>query len=449
MIRFKIPKELKEVAKVFIENNYQVFLVGGAVRDYCFGKKPNDFDIATDASSTQVISLFKRVLSTGIQHGTVTILYKGKSFECTTFRTEGKYSDSRHPDDVNFVSNIEEDLSRRDFTINAMAISLKTNELLDLFGGQQDLKNKLIKTVGLPEERFSEDPLRMLRAIRFASRLNFKLDEKTELAIKKLSHKILSVSNERIKDELEKILLTEKPIIGLQLLDRTQLLDKIIPELSAGRGVEQGTFHNADVLQHSFVVCNNTPQKIELRLAGLFHDIAKPVTKTVDEFGEIHFYGHENEGEKITRQVLNRLKFPNKIIDKVAKLVRHHMFNYTSEWSDKAIRRFIVRVGEENVDDLLHLRLADISGLKKVNADISHILELKMRIEKIIENKNCLSLKSLKINGSDLIALGIPKGRVIGQILNELFQVVLDDPSENEKNKLLHIAKKLKEKYLV
>lgn len=449
MIKAKIPKELKEVAKVFIENNYQVFLVGGAVRDYCFGETPNDFDIATDASPSQVVALFKRVLSTGIQHGTVTILHKGRSFECTTFRTDGKYSDARHPDDVSFVSSIEEDLSRRDFTINAMAISLETNELLDLFSGRKDIKNKLIKTVGLPEERFSEDPLRMLRAVRFASRLNFTLEEKTECAIKNLSDKIISVSNERIKDEFEKILLTEKPIVGLELLASTGLLDKIIPELSAGRGVGQGDFHNADVLQHSFVVCDNIPQKLELRLAGLFHDIAKPVTKTIDEFGGVHFYGHENEGEKITKQILTRLKFPNKIIDKVTKLVRHHMFNYTSEWSDKAIRRFIVRVGENNIADLLQLRLADISGLKKNNADTSHIIELKMRIEQIIENKNCLSLKNLKINGSDLLALGIPRGKVIGQILNELFQVVLDDPNENEKNKLLHIAKKLKEKYLV
>lgn len=327
MNSIKIPNELREIASVFIKNNYQVFLVGGAVRDYCQGKTPSDFDIATDASPQQVQRLFKRVLSTGIEHGTVTIRHKGKSFECTTFRTEGKYSDARHPDAVQFVPSIEEDLSRRDFTINAMAISLETHALLDLFGGAADLKAGIIRTVGKAEERFSEDPLRMLRAVRFASRFQFVLEQSTEQAIQTLAKKIVSVSPERIKDELSKMLVTANPMIGLQLLDRTGLLDMIMPELAAGRGMTQGDFHNADVLTHSFVVCANTPNSLELRLAGLLHDIGKPKTRTVDESGAVHFYRHEIIGERMAEKILRRLKFPNKTVDKVKTLVRYHMFN--------------------------------------------------------------------------------------------------------------------------
>ena len=446
---FAIPPQLREVAAVFIRNRYQVFLVGGAVRDFCQGKTPIDFDIATDASPQQVTALFKRVLATGIEHGTVTICFKGKSFECTTFRTEGKYSDARHPDAVQFVSSIEEDISRRDFTINAMAISLETNELLDLYDGVGDLRAGIIRTVGNAEERFTEDPLRMLRAVRFASRFHFRLEENTKRAIQSLAKKISTVSSERIHDELSKILQTKKPIVGLKLLDETGLLDVILPELAVGRGLEQGEFHNADVLTHSFVVCDNTPNVLELRLAGLLHDIGKPQTRTVDDCGRIHFYRHEIVGEKIATSVLRRLKFSNKTIDKVTTLIRYHMFNYTSEWKDSTIRRFIINVGEDTIDELLQLRLADIGGLKKECADISHVAEFKTRIEKIMQEKQCLNLKALQITGSDLMKLGVPKGKVVGQILNELLQTVLDDPSENNRDTLLKIAKNLKEKYLI
>lgn len=449
MNRFKIPQRLKEIANVFLQNDYEVFLVGGAVRDYCLGKKPHDFDIATNAKPEKVQNIFERVVATGIKHGTVTILYKGLKVECTTFRTEGKYSDDRHPDDVKYVTSIDEDLSRRDFTINAMAISLKNYKLLDLFGGLFDLKSKIIKTVGIAEERFSEDALRMIRAIRFASQLNFELEPKTENAIITLAEKIYKVSNERIRDEFSKILLTFEPIVGLKLLEKTSLLEKIIPELVKGRGVDQGSYHKADVLEHSFLVCNNTPKTLELRLAGLLHDVSKPQTKITDKIGEIHFYGHDVLGEKTSRIILTRLKYPKKIIDKVCTLIRYHMFNYTSEWKDKTIRKFIAKVGVENIDELLQLRLADIKGLKKDCADIAHIVEFKTRIEKILKTEDCLSLKSLEVNGSDLIELKIKPGKTMGLILDELLQVVLDDPSENTKDRLLEIAKKLKEKYHV
>lgn len=450
MNSIKIPNELREIASVFIKNNYQVFLVGGAVRDYCQGKTPSDFDIATDASPQQVQRLFKRVLSTGIEHGTVTIRHKGKSFECTTFRTEGKYSDARHPDAVQFVPSIEEDLSRRDFTINAMAISLETRALLDLFGGAADLKAGIIRTVGKAEERFSEDPLRMLRAVRFASRFQFVLEQSTEQAIHTLAKKIVSVSPERIKDELSKMLVTANPMVGLQLLDRTGLLDMIMPELAAGRGMTQGDFHNADVLTHSFVVCANTPNSLELRLAGLLHDIGKPKTRTVDESGAVHFYRHEIIGERMAEKILRRLKFPNKTVDKVKTLVRYHMFNYTSEWKDSTVRRFIISVGEDNIEDLLQLRLADIRGLKKEYAcNVSHIVEFQTRIEYILQNASCFHLKDLQMSGDDLLQIGVPKGKVIGQILNELLQTVIDDPAQNDHETLLGIAKNLKEKYKI
>lgn len=449
MRHFKIPKELKQVATVFLEKGFQVFLVGGAVRDYCLGKKPKDFDIATNARPEEVQKLFPRVLASGIKHGTVTILYKGYSFECTTFRSESSYSDTRHPDNVKFIGSIEEDLSRRDFTINAMAVSLETYTLIDLFAGMADLNSKLIKTVGTAEERFNEDALRILRAIRFASQLGFSIEKDTGKAIKKLANKITSISVERIRDEFSKILLSKSPIIGLKLLEESTVLEKILPELSLASGVEQGEYHCADVLQHCFLVCENTPATIELRLAGLLHDIAKPCTKTVDDDGCIHFYGHEIAGEKIVRKILRRLKYPNKVVDKVCILVRQHMFQYTSNWRDSTVRKFISKIGIENIDELLQLRLADIKGLKQDQSDISHIIELKNRIDKAIKDDSCLSVKSLNINGNDLIALGFPRDRTISLVLNELLQVVLDDPNENNRESLLKIAEKLKEKYLV
>lgn len=449
MKKIKIPKALQEVVAVFLQNSLQVFLVGGAVRDFCLGKMPSDFDIATNASPQQVQRLFKRVLATGIKHGTVTVRHRGMSFECTTFRSEGKYSDARHPDAVHFVASIEDDLSRRDFTINAMAISLESYKLLDLFGGEHDLKARLIKTVGSATERFAEDPLRMLRAVRFAGTLQFSLEAKTEAAISSLADKILLVSQERIREEFSKMLLAETPIVGLELLERTHLLEKIIPELARGRGIEQGEYHCADVLEHCFLACNNAPAQLELRLAALFHDIAKPSCKTVDGVGGIHFYGHEVEGEKITREVLQRLKYPNKIIDKVCTLVRYHMFNYTSDWKDNTVRKFIAKVGTENIDELLQLRLADIKGLKKDCGDISQLLEFQARIEKINADDACFTVQSLKINGNDLIEIGVPKGKIIGNILNELLQSVLDDPKENNRESLLRIAKNLKEKYMI
>lgn len=444
-----IPFELKEVANILLQNGFQVFLVGGAVRDFCLHKKPIDFDIATNALPSKVIKLFKRVIPTGIEHGTVTILYKGLSVECTTFRSDGKYTDSRHPDAVNFNVTIEEDLSRRDFTINAFAISFEDGKLIDLFNGYDDLKNKLVRAVGNPIERFTEDPLRMLRAIRFAAKLHFTIEKNTLNAIKELAPSITVVSKERIREEFSKMLLSSKPLLGLNLLHETNILQYIIPELSNCAGVTQGEFHYLDVLQHSFLVCQNTPCNLELRLAGLFHDVAKPLTRTIEhETGSIHFYKHEIEGEKLAKTILKQLTFPNVVVDNVCLLIRNHMFNYTSDWKDKTIRNFIARVGIENLDALIQLRLADIKALKPEKQDISRILEFKTRLDRILQETNCFTLKELLINGNDLINLGFPSGKTIGLVLQELLQTVLDDPSQNKRETLLRIAENLKQKYV-
>lgn len=449
-MQYKIPRALFEVADVFFAQNYEAYLVGGAVRDYCLGKRPSDFDIATNARPQIVMSLFKKVLPTGIDHGTVTILYKGLKIECTTFRSDGKYSDSRHPDSVQFGVSIDEDLARRDLTINAMAISLQKKKILDLYNGQSDLKARMIRTVGNAVERFTEDPLRMLRAVRFAATLNFDIAEETFSAVMLLAGKITVVSLERIRDELIKILLSENCLKGLQLLFESGLLKIIIPELVNCAGITQGKFHRADVLNHCFYVCAETPPEIELRLAGLLHDIGKSVTKTVDEeTGAVHFYRHEHKSEEMVEVILRRLKFPNKVIEKVCLLIKHHMFNYTSNWRDSTIRKFIAHVGVENVYPILQLRLADIKGLKTEYGDPSKLLEFQERIENILKEQTYFSLKDLAINGTDLMELGVPAGKVIGQILQELLQTVLDDPVQNNRETLLNIAVHLKEKYKV
>ncbi|PIE97584.1 MAG: polynucleotide adenylyltransferase [Treponema sp.] len=447
MKKFNVPYKLKEVASIFHGAGFQVFLVGGAVRDFFLGKKPPDYDLASDAKPEDVMRIFKKVLPTGIAHGTVTILYKGLNIECTTFRADGDYSDARHPDNVNYVASIEEDLSRRDFTVNAMAVSLPKGNIVDPFNGASDLKKCIIQTVGNPDKRFSEDALRLMRAVRFATKLNFQIEEKTFDAISKLHENIKSVSIERVRDEFSKILLSEKPIIGLRLLESTGLLKIIIPELSECRGVEQKGMHRFDVLDHSFLVCNQTPPELHLRLSGLFHDIAKPQTRAQDSYGNFTFYRHEVKGAKLTGKILKRLKFPNRLIDKVVLLIREHMFHYEENWKSSTVRRFIARVGRENIDDLFALRQADTFGLQGEPVPPILLSEFAERIDTVLSESNVLGLKDLTVNGNDLIKIGVPKGKMVGRILYDLLQTVLDDPAQNNRKQLLEIAGKLKEKY--
>jgi len=477
MQKIKIPTELQKMNSLFEAAGFEAYLVGGAVRDEFMGKDAHDWDVATNAKPEEVIKIFHRVIPTGIKHGTVTVHFMKQAIEVTTFRTESDYSDGRHPDKVEYAGHIEEDLSRRDFTMNAMAASLKDGRIVDPYGGAEDIQKKTIRAVGEPFERFMEDGLRPVRAVRFASQLGFKIEENTWAAILRedILKKSAGISLERFRDEFCKILLSSVPSVGLKLLEESGLLKIFVPELLEGRGCIQSDergFHNFDVLDHNFYACDGAVLRGEpdssscdqaqgdqsdrlliLRLAALFHDVAKPSCKRV-EAGKITFYNHEIAGAKMAGGILVRLKFSNAQIDAVCHLIKEHMFNYESTWSDAAVRRFVQRVGAQNIDALFDLRLADIYGMKRVEVRLhdtavcGKLLELRERVDGVLSQKSAMGLKDLAVNGGDLIKIGIPAGKKMGAVLNELFESVTDDPAMNNRDALLGLAKNLwKEKY--
>lgn len=457
----KIPEPLKKMNAVFRDNGFEAHLVGGAVRDMIRGKAASDWDLATNAPPQQVAKMFRRVIPTGIAHGTVTVLFQGHSVEVTTYRTEADYSDGRHPDSVNYAATIQEDLSRRDFTMNAMAASLDDGSIVDPFGGQDDIQNKIIRTVGNPLDRFDEDGLRPVRAIRFATQLGFTIDEATMAAIPASIQKTATISLERFRDEFIKILKSPEPSIGLDLLERTGLLQLFIPELAACKDVEQADcrgFHQFDVLRHLFYACDGAPQHKELvRLAALLHDIGKPRAKKAGSLPDgrptITFYNHEKYSEEISQSLMTRLKFSKAETATVCHLVKNHMFHYESNWSDAAVRRFLYRVTPDALEDLFDLRVADVYGMTRTPPTLKegpwsgNLLELKERIQEVSAKNQVLGLKDLAVNGKDLMAAGIPAGRQLGQILNQLLETVLDDPSQNNREQLLTIAHRLQTRY--
>lgn len=442
-MQYKVPRELFELATIFKENNFSLYLVGGAVRDYVLGNKNHDYDFTTDAEPLDVKKIFKRTIDTGIKHGTVTVLFKGSSYEITTFRTEGDYNDRRHPDRVTFVKSLEEDLKRRDFTINALAANLFTGEIIDCHNGIDDLKKRIIRAIGNPQERFTEDALRMLRACRFSSKLDFDIEENTLDAIKKLHSSVNAVSSERIKEEIFKLIDGKSPRKGIGAMRMTGLLDDILPELSRCCNVEQGGYHNEDVYEHQILAleyCERKRYPIEVKIAALLHDIGKPDTQQKGD-ERFTFYGHESVSASLTYSVLKRLKASNKEIEDITHLIKNHMFSYTPDWTDSAIRRFIKRVGVDYLDRLFMLRDADINAMTGISPDSFESLdEMKTRINKELDAKNAISLKDLDINGNDLIQLGIPKGKEMGAILNTLLDRVIDNPELNTNKKLKDIA---------
>ncbi len=454
MKTLSIPEELKKVNKIFEDSGFKAYLVGGAVRDVIIGKKSHDYDIATNATPQQVMKMFHKVIPTGIAHGTVTIHIYGLELETTTFRTEEGYTDGRHPDEVKYAATIEEDLSRRDFTMNAIAANLGTGEIVDPFEGQKDIKDKIIRTVGKAEDRFLEDGLRPVRAIRFASQLGFSIEDNTLKAIsqKEILAKTAGISVERFRDEFCKILKTDKPSIAIRLLETTGILNIFIPEFTVCRNCIQEdyrAFHEFDVADHILYATDGAPKdNLEVRLAAFYHDIGKPEAKTVETVNgreQIHFHGHEKISEKKALESMTKLKFSNDVIKKVCHLVKEHMFFYESIWTDAAVRRFMIRIGTENFDDLVSLRMADIYGMHNCPVDplspaFTLLTELRSRIEDNLRQKSALSLKDLKVNGKDLIQAGIPAGKVLGEILNELFETITDSPAMNNREDLLKIA---------
>ena len=424
-----------------------MFLVGGAVRDIFRGHGAQDWDLATDALPPEVMAMFPNVIPTGIKHGTVTIRHKGVSMEVTTFRTESGYRDGRRPDTVDYAATIEEDLSRRDFTMNAIALSLPDGRVVDPFGGAGDIERRIIRCVGNPLERFAEDGLRPLRAARFASQLGFAIDTPTLAAINPSLRITAKVALERIRDEIDKILKSPKPSRGFLLMEETGLLALALPELGVCRGVEQPDFHRFDVLDHSLLACDfaaGEKAPVTVRLSALLHDIGKSETRGVNSAGRLTFHQHERVSAELSRRILGRLHYPNDIIETVAHLIEEHMFHYEHIWSGAAVRRFIIRVGEAYLPLLYQLRRADAAAHTGLAAPADLLLPLMYRVdEERARTRRAFSLKDLKVNGADLMGIGVKPGPSMGAVLRELFETVVNDPELNTKEKLLEIAANL------
>ena len=445
MKKFPISQTVAQFAQYFTQHNFSIYIVGGGVRDWILKREITDYDFATSATPQEVIGLFHKVIPTGIDHGTVTVLFRGEQFEVTTFRTDDEYLDNRRPKSVSYITSIEEDLKRRDFTMNALAVDIYSGELLDLHNGLADIKQKTIRAIGDPIIRFKEDALRMVRACRFAATLNFTIESDTKIAMKELHQTITSISGERIHIELFKILTSEKPSIAFIEMDESEILPLLFPELAMCKGVSQKGNHIHDVFYHSLYACDAAPKdNVLIRLAALLHDIGKVITKEVDSNGEVSFHKHEQESARLAKELMLRIKCSNAEINKVVHLITHHMFHYTQDFTDAAIRRFISKVGLEHITDLFSIRLADQVGTNNTQ-HIDRLVEFKKRIEKEVESQHAFTIKDLNVNGNDLISMGIPKGPVIGIILNELFETVLDDPTCNNKEMLLDIGKKFYE----
>lgn len=445
--RIDVPRDLRAFADVFSAGGFRCYFVGGAVRDRLLGRDASDWDAATDALPQDVAGLFRSVIPTGVQHGTVTVRWRGHSIEVTTFRIDGEYRDGRRPESVRFTADLLADLSRRDFTINGMAVDPASGEVIDPNGGGADLAAGIVRAIGDPVVRFAEDGLRTLRAIRFATRFGFSIDAATLAAIPTALPQFRLVSAERIRDEFSKIILTDRPAQGLRLLEDTGLLREFLPELAACRGVGQGGPHRYDVFDHSVEACAATEADIVLRLSALLHDTGKPARKAAHPDGGFSFYGHDAESARLAESALRRLKYPNAVIADVTHLIRHHMFDYSDDWTDAAVRRFVARVGLDYVGRLAALRLADSSGMGHGPADPRAIMPLLDRIDEFRSKQQAFGLKDLAINGNDLIALGWPRGPLLGKVLSELMEAVLDDPELNTKDRLSLIATRLKDKF--
>lgn len=450
----EIPKEVESVIDKLKKRGFEAYAVGGCVRDFLRGVEPQDWDVATNAKPEEIQKIFpksfykNKFLTVTIQTGSKDP--KLKEIEITTYRSEAKYTDKRHPDQVKFAKTIQEDLARRDFTVNAIALSRSVSDtdrlkVIDPFKGQKDLEAKIIRTVSKPEARFSEDALRMMRAVRFAATLDFEIEPKTAEAIKKNAPWLQAISKERIRDELMKIIMADKAADGVELLRRLGLLKYIMPELEEGYGVSQNKHHIYECYEHysrslDYAAKSNFNKYV--RLAALLHDVGKPRTKR-GEGQDSTFYTHEVVGAKMTMQILSRLKFPKKDIEKIAKLVRYHLFYYNvDEVTESSVRRLVRQVGPENMEELLEVRFCDRIGSGVPKAEPYKLRHLKYIIEKVSQDP--LSAKRLKVNGDDVIKiLKIKPGPKIGHILDILLGHVLGDPKKNEKEFLEKEIKKL------
>jgi tRNA nucleotidyltransferase (CCA-adding enzyme) len=437
-IAARIPGPVQAILDTLRADGRAAFVVGGSLRDILLGRTPHDWDLATDARPEALQTLFPGAIYQNT-FGTVVVQRDGVPYEITTFRRDHDYADFRRPHRVEFGTTIEEDLARRDFTVNALAwggIPGTTDTLVDPFGGRADLERRRLQAVGVASDRFGEDALRMIRAIRLAAQLDFMISPPTLAAI---SHKVGLVqhlSGERIAGELQKLLAAERPSIGLRLAEATGLLRQISVELADQRGVAQAKLAGEDLWDHTVRTVDAAPRDAPVvRLAALVHDIGKPATAS-----DGHFIGHETVGAELAEDLLGRLHFPRAVIDRVGLLVRNHMFSYEPGWSDTAVRRLIGRIGEPALNELLALRQADNLG-SGLPADANHLDQLRARILEQIQAKAVLDRSGLALDGSELMTeLGLAEGPILGSILDRLVEVVINDPAQNDKPTLMLLA---------
>ena len=431
----KVPTEALQACAILKEHGFQAYLVGGAVRDSLLGLEPTDWDIATDAVPDQVEELFPGSLPTGKRFGTVTVFVAGRGLEVTTMRSDGPYSDQRRPDYIIFTDRLELDLARRDFTINALGYDPLARRLIDPFQGRKHLRRKLLATVGEPTHRFREDPLRMLRLLRFQATLGFRIEKKTEQVLPKLAPLIVTVSPERILAELNKMLLGRELLSALQTFTISGLLQKVLPELAACRGLPAGPQHPYDLLTHSCTAAHFAHPDLALRWAALLHDLGKRHSLGRD---------HAELSAAMAGQLLRRLRASSSLISQVTALITYHMFSVHPHSSDRALRRFLGQVGPELALALVKLRQADMAGM---NAPVRQIIafgkEMEARLRAILQEESALSLKDLKLDGHDLMAaLDLKPGPIIGEILNYLLEQVWENPDLNETQTLLELARR-------
>lgn len=432
------PSALLEVLTTLRVAGFKAYIVGGCVRDMLIGRPVTDWDVSTDATPSEVQLRFAKTVPTGIEHGTVTVLVNGIAFEVTTFRQDSEYPDARHPERVFFSREVEVNLSRRDFTVNAIAYEPVSHEIVSPHDGLNDIAGRMIRTVGEPLDRFREDGLRPLRAIRFACQLDFEIEKETYEAIRQALDRVALVSMERVRDEIMKVLECNRPSRGFELMRETELLGLILPELEQSRGVTQNEFHAHDVFWHSLYTCDAAPREKPLvRLAGLLHDIGKPSTWEERE-GRVTFYNHQHVGAKMAADIMSRFKFSNAEKDYVVKLVDNHMFDYKSEWTNGALRRFIKRVGVDAIADIFDLRIADFLGNGLKQGFPHYLEEMRGRIEELLKKDSALTVNDLAVDGNDVMReLGTGPDKTVGVVLKELLELVLDHPELNTRDELL------------
>lgn len=444
-IKIELPQKVTYIIDKLTEKGFEAYAVGGCVRDSILARTPQDWDITTSAKPEQVKALFGHTIDTGIQHGTVTVMVDHEGFEVTTYRIDGEYEDARHPKEVQFTSNLLEDLKRRDFTINAMAYNEKDG-IVDAFDGIGDLERGIIRCVGVAEERFSEDALRMLRAVRFSAQLGFFIEEKTKAAIEKLAPNIAKVSAERIQVEMVKLLQSNHPE-ELLVAYETGLTKIFLPEFDRMMETPQSNPHHCyTVGVHTIESLKKAPADRMLRLTMLLHDVAKPVCRTTDEKGIDHFHGHPAKGSEMARQILRRLKFDNDTTDRVCRLVQWHDDNPPLE--ERTVRRAISRIGVEQYPALFAVKRADILAQSDYQRDekLAYVDTYEKMYDEIRAKQQCLTLKELAVTGSDLIAEGMKPGKEIGVLLKDLLELVLEHPEKNDKEQLIEeVRKRLQE----